>query len=63
MTTKQSTMTKPEQKSAIAKRELLAAGCVFEKKEDRQGVTKAGWWQDDVFLASTPVYALEAIRG
>lgn len=53
-------MTKAE-----AIKELELSGAVREKKEDRQGVTRSGWWLDDVFLAplSDPVSALGVIRG
>jgi hypothetical protein len=43
--------------------QLIDAGCVKEKKEDRFGETKSGWWQDTVFLGVNPVEALQALRG
>ena len=44
---------------------LLEAGCVHEMREDREGVTRSGWWQDDVFLGrfSDPVYAWCKLTG
>ncbi len=44
---------------------LKEAGAVLEKREDRSGETKSGWWIDDVFLApaKSPVDAVLAMRG
>jgi hypothetical protein len=54
---------KPESREAKATRELLAAGCVREKREDREGITRTGWWQDGCWLGTTAEYALEALKG
>lgn len=51
------------QKREAAVDELLEAGCKNEKKEDRQGDTRSGWWQDDVFLAKDPILALQILKG
>ena len=53
-------MTKEE---AIAK--LTSAGASLEKREDRHGVTRSGWWMDDVWLApaNQPKVALAALYG
>jgi hypothetical protein len=44
---------------------LIEAGATYETKEDSQGVTRSGWWQDTVYLApySKPKDALQAIEG
>jgi hypothetical protein len=44
---------------------LTADGATLEKREDAHGVTRSGWWMDDVWLApvSQPKAALEALRG
>lgn len=44
---------------------LKAAGCVLEKREDRHGETRTGWWQDGVYLGPTsnPRAALRALMG
>jgi ribulose bisphosphate carboxylase small subunit len=46
-----------------AKQECLSRGYTFEKKEDREGKTKSGWWCDDVFLAKTAEQALKEANG
>lgn len=43
--------------------ECIARGYVNEKKENRFGETKAGWWCDDVFLGKNPVDALRLANG
>ncbi len=50
-------------KSAECEPLVRAAGGVHEKKEDRFGDTRTGWWIDDVFLGTNAQAALEAIRG
>ncbi len=47
-----------------AERELIEIGAKVEKKEDRHGQTKSGWWLDDVWLApvNQPKLAIEAIK-
>lgn len=52
-----------ESKTNKAKRELLAAGCVFEKREDSEGITRSGWWQDGCWLSDHAIWALEALKG
>lgn len=44
---------------------LVDAGALREKKEDRSGDTKSGWWMDDVYLATAddPVLALQVLNG
>lgn len=61
-------MTKKQKEAAAAKleaarAELLAAGCTFEKKEDRYGFTETGWWQDGVFLSRSAHVALSVLKG
>jgi hypothetical protein len=53
------------EKAKKAENELREVGAVLEKKEDRHGETKSGWWMDDVWLAPTnqPVQALAVLRG
>jgi len=48
---------------AIAR--LIDAGCEHLTREDRDGKTRSGWWQDDVWLApySQPVQAWQVING
>lgn len=46
-----------------ARQELIAAGAKLEKKEDRDGRTRSGWWMDDVFLGKTAREALAGLRG
>lgn len=46
-----------------AKQELVAAGAKLERKEDREGRTRSGWWLDDVFLGKTAREALSGLRG
>ena len=43
--------------------ELTDAGAVREKREDRHGETRSGWWLDDVYLGRDSRTALESIRG
>lgn len=40
---------------------LAEAGAVKEKREDRHGDTKSGWWLDGVYLGSDTRSAIEAI--
>lgn len=44
---------------------LMEAGATLERREDRNGDTRTGWWLDGVWLAPTndTRAALEAIRG
>lgn len=42
---------------------LIEKGCENVIKEDRFGDTKAGWFQDDVFLGKDPVFALAILEG
>jgi len=44
-------------------KELKAAGAVLERREDRHGDTRKGWWLDGVYLGENSRYALEAMRG
>ncbi len=43
--------------------ELRARGAKLEKKEDRDGRTRSGWWIDDVYLGKTEKQAWEAVNG
>jgi hypothetical protein len=45
--------------------ELRERGATLEKKEDRNGDTKSGWWMDDVWLApkSQPAEAMRILEG
>ena len=43
--------------------QLLDHGCLLETKEDHQGTTKHGWWQDTVFLGTDTHVALQALLG
>ena len=45
------------------KSQLLETGATLEKREDRQGDTRTGWWLDGVFLGESVREALAAIRG
>jgi hypothetical protein len=38
---------------------LIDAGAVLEKREDRHGDTKTGWWLDGAWLSNDP---REAVR-
>ena len=42
---------------------LREAGAVLEKKEDRDGKTRSGWWIDDVYLGRNAIDAWRAISG
>ncbi len=42
---------------------LNEAGAVNERKEDREGVTRRGWWLDAVWLAVEPREAVRLMRG
>ncbi len=46
-----------------ARQILIEAGATKERREDRHGETKSGWWLDGVFLGSSDAAAVEAIRG
>jgi hypothetical protein len=50
---------------ARVEQELRDRGAVLEKREDRHGETRSGWWLDGVWLApgSDPVHALALARG
>lgn len=54
-------MNKLNEKDAIAI--LKDAGAFREKREDRFGDTKTGWWVDGVFLAKDAVDAVRQMRG
>lgn len=43
--------------------ELEKLGATYEKREDRQGDTKTGWWLDGTFLGESITDATEAIEG
>ena len=45
---------KTHKKAEEARRKLIEAGAKCEKKEDREGKTRSGWWMDSVFLATKP---------
>lgn len=51
-----------ERKEAI-EAALKEAGATLEKKEDRWGQTKSGWWQDGVFLDDDLYRAAEHVWG
>ena len=42
---------------------LIEAGATKERREDRSGDTKSGWWLDGVYLGSSDSAAVEALRG
>lgn len=48
---------------AVAIATLEAAGATNERREDRHGETRSGWWLDDVFLARDPREAVRLMRG
>ena len=62
-TNKGTTMNATKSSNAVA--ELIAAGAVKERREDRHGDTKAGWWLDGVWLApaTQPQAAVAAMKG
>ena len=47
----------------LHKDELEKRGARHEKREDRHGDTKTGWWMDDVYLAREPGDALRVLNG
>jgi hypothetical protein len=51
--------------NAEAIKKLIDAGATHEKKEDGEGVTRSGWWQDTAYLAPyrKPKDALQALFG
>jgi len=51
--------------NAEAIKSLINAGATKETKEDIEGNTRSGWWQDTVWLApcSKPVAAWMALNG
>lgn len=55
-------MSKEEKKQSAIER-LIAAGAKLEKKEDRFGETRSGWWMDDVWLSTKrdPQTAIESL--
>lgn len=55
-------MTKQQREEAAVK-EMVERGYKNEKKEDRHGETKAGWWSDDVFLGKGAADALNNANG
>ena len=42
---------------------LIEAGATRERRKDRHGETKSGWWLDGVYLGSSDAAAVEALRG
>lgn len=42
---------------------LNEAGAVNERKEDREGVTRRGWWLDMVWLSADSCEAVRLMRG
>jgi hypothetical protein len=56
-------MTTKEQKEQAAINNLREAGAVLEKKEDRYGTTRSGWWIDDVYLGRNARDAWEKVIG
>ena len=50
-------------KKAEAVKELLERGAANERREDRHGDTRTGWWLDGVYLGKDPVAALRNIEG
>lgn len=58
---KASTKKNVAKEQAIA--EMLARGYTNERKEDRFGETKSGWWCDEVYLGKDPVEALRTANG
>lgn len=56
-------MATRKQKSDAAIDQLIERGAVNEKKEDRFGDTRSGWWIDDTFLGRDPIDALNVILG
>jgi hypothetical protein len=48
-----------------AERALLEMGATVEKKKDRFGDTRTGWWINGVYLAPArdPIGALRAVKG
>ena len=42
---------------------LREAGAVLERREDRFGDTKGGWWLDGVYLAKDPRDAVRVMQG
>jgi len=40
---------------------LIEYGAKLEKKEDRSGQTRSGWWLDDSYLGKTEKQAWEAL--
>ena len=48
-----------------AENRLREMGAVLEKREDRFGETKSGWWMDGVYLGpkSDPRHALRVLEG
>lgn len=42
---------------------LVESGATNEKKEDAEGITKSGWWQDTVFLSRDPREAWDLLNG
>ncbi len=59
----QTTATCPRCRQTDAAAQCAACGYVNEKKQNRHGETKAGWWCDDVFLGKDPVEALRIANG
>ena len=56
-------MTTKKQKEQAAIDNLREAGAVLEKKEDREGKTRSGWWIDDVYLGSDACHAWFKVIG
>lgn len=47
----------------MTREELTEYCAVYEKREDKNGETKTGWWLDGVYLGKTTKDASEAIKG
>jgi hypothetical protein len=43
--------------------ELRKRGASYERREDRYGETKRGWWLDGVWLGERPADSLRALNG
>jgi hypothetical protein len=49
--------------SKAAEQSLREAGAAYERREDRHGYTRSGWWLDEVYLGKSIREALAAIQG
>ena len=50
-------------KQDLATKDLVEAGAVRQRAENRHGETLTGWWLDGVYLGKTATDAIEALRG